>query len=93
MNEPRNHHHVWVLILAAVINPIYSLCGLQSANMLTFKETIVFNYLVLPAAYFSLFFAIGYFKLRLKWIHFVWFPIVMLGWLGVQCYVLYIAFR
>ena len=93
MNEPRNHRHVWVLILASILYPLYALCGLQSAFMLTFKETIVFNCLVLPAAYFSLFFAIGYSKLRLKWIHFVWFPIVMLGWLGVQCYVLYIAFR
>jgi hypothetical protein len=93
INAPRTHRHVWVLILAAVMYPIYSLCGLQSAFMLDFKEMIIFNCLVLPAAYFSLFFAIGYSKLRLKWIHFVWFTIVMLIWLGIQCYVLYIAFR
>ena len=93
MNEPRNHRHVWVLILAAVMYPIYSLCGLQSANMLTFKETIVFNCLVLPAAYLCLFFVVGYSKLRLKWIHLVWFAIVIIGWLALQCYVLYLAFR
>ncbi len=89
MNEPRSHRHVWVLILAVVLYPVFALCGLRAMSMLTFDELMSTGSLILPWLYFLFVSFIAFVGLRLNWIHLVWFMCLMAGWACLFRYVLY----
>lgn len=80
LQEPRSHRHIWVLILAAVMYPVYAFCGLcYIPQNLGENWWLNLNGIIMPIVYYGMFFLIAFVGVRLRWIHLVWFTGVV-GW-------------